>query len=50
MSVSARGVLPLGGLGFERTAHRRGDEDWLAQAWKQARVLPDHAEVGRASE
>ena len=31
--------LPLTGATYDRAAHRRADEDWLAQAWLAARVL-----------
>lgn len=31
--------LPFSGDGFDRAAHRRTDEQWLAQAWQRARVL-----------
>lgn len=32
-------VLPLGRSTVDRAAHRRRDTDWLADAWKRARVL-----------
>ncbi|WP_163511016.1 NAD(+) diphosphatase [Fodinicola acaciae] len=32
-------VLPLGRSTVDRAAHRRRDPDWLADAWKRARVL-----------
>ena len=30
---------PLGWSRLRRSAHRRADEDWLSEAWRQARVL-----------
>ncbi|HEY3737398.1 MAG TPA: NAD(+) diphosphatase [Jatrophihabitans sp.] len=39
MTRPPHSLPPLGGLGFERAGHRRGDAEWLEQAWQQARVL-----------
>jgi NAD+ diphosphatase len=39
--------LPLGRSAVDRAAHRRRDTEWLADAWKRARVLVIDAE-GRA--
>lgn len=36
----SRRRLPLAQAAFDRAAHRRTDEDWLAQAWQRGRVLP----------
>ncbi len=32
--------LPLSGWELDRAAHRRDDDDWLAEAWMRCRVLP----------
>jgi NAD+ diphosphatase len=32
--------LPLAQVAFDRAAHRRADDAWLADAWQRARVLP----------
>ena len=33
------GPVPLSTPAFDRAAHRRADDDWLAQAWQRARVV-----------
>ena len=32
--------LPLAQVAFDRAAHRRSDDTWLAEAWQRARVVP----------
>ncbi len=32
--------LCLAAAGYDRSAHRRGDPEWLAAAWTRARVIP----------
>jgi NAD+ diphosphatase len=33
-------ALPLSGWELDRAAHRREDDEWLAEAWTRCRVLP----------
>jgi NAD+ diphosphatase len=47
--VTDQALPPFAGSGgLRRLAHRRGDAEWLAEAWKRAKVLVVEGDVGDA--